>query len=285
MSVDFTIVTPSYNYGKYIGECLASVAEQEGVTYEHLVYDAGSEDDTARVVGEFEGVTFVEESDRGMCDAINKGFRAAKGRWVMWLNADDRLKSGALRAVLDHAEKDEEADVIYGGWDFVDGEGLVVREMTIFPFQKRMLCYLGCYLGSTATFYRNETVLEKGHLLDEDFRYIMDGEYYNRLADLGMRFSYLHARLADFRQHGGNLSLRNRGGESGISDELKLQKQYAETIAIRRFYGWQGVQSAPWVWFFDGLAFGYYQLKKFFCKRLYRLLRREVLLNGKGDFN
>jgi len=280
MNLDFTIVTPSYNYGRFIGECLASVAAQEGVSYEHLVYDAGSDDGTAEVVGRFEAVTFIQESDRGMSHAINKGFRVAKGKWVMWLNADDRLKPGALKAVMSHGEGAQGADVIYGGWDFVDGGGRVVREMTIFPFQKRMLCYLGCYLGSTATFYRNESVLKQGHLLDEGFRYMMDGEYYNRLAALGMRFSYLHARLADFRLHGENLSMRNRDGGGGIADELKRQKQYAETIAIRRFYGWRGVSSAPWIWFFDGLAFGYFQLKKFFLKRIYRFCRNQVKLQG-----
>ena len=46
--MDFTIVTASYNYGRYIGECLDTVAAQDGVTLEHLVMDAGSTDETAR---------------------------------------------------------------------------------------------------------------------------------------------------------------------------------------------------------------------------------------------
>lgn len=162
MSVDFTIVTPSYGYGQFIGECLESVMKQEGVTFEHLVYDAGSKDDTAEVVARFKAVKFVQEADRGMCHAINKGFAVAQGKWVMWLNADDRLKPGALKAVLEHAEAHENADVIYGGWDFVDRNGRVTRKMTIFPFRERMLNYLGCYLGSTATFYRNESVIKRG---------------------------------------------------------------------------------------------------------------------------
>ena len=36
-----------------------------------------------------------------MSDGINKGFRKAQGKWVIWLNADDRLKPGALKAVID----------------------------------------------------------------------------------------------------------------------------------------------------------------------------------------
>ena len=112
--MDFTIVTASYNYARFIGECLQSVASQEGVTFEHLVMDAGSKDDTAEVVGRFPHAQFFQEPDKGMTDGINKGFRRAQGRWVMWLNADDRLKPGALKAVKEFAENNPQADVIYG---------------------------------------------------------------------------------------------------------------------------------------------------------------------------
>ena len=93
--MDFTIVTASYNYGHYIGECLRSVAGQDDVTLEHLVMDAGSKDDTAKLVSEFTHASFFQEPDKGMTDGINKGFRRAQGKWVMWLNADDRLILGA----------------------------------------------------------------------------------------------------------------------------------------------------------------------------------------------
>ncbi|MDB4414130.1 glycosyltransferase, partial [Akkermansiaceae bacterium] len=258
MVPDFTIVTASYNYGHYIRECLESVAGQEGVSLEHLIYDGESTDDTADIVAEFPHVTFVQEPDKGMSHAINKGFSNAKGRWVMWLNTDDRLKPGALKAVLDFAKGKDDSDVIYGGWDFIDKEGGFIRAMTVFPFQKSMLCYLGCYIGSTSTFYRNSTVISKGLHLDETFKFIMDGEYYNRLASLGKKITYMHAVLADFRIHGMNLSFRNKDC-SNASEQLVLEKQYAESSAIRRAYGWKRVTKFPWVWFVDGFLYGYYQ--------------------------
>ena len=269
MIPDFTIVTASYNYGQYIRECLESVAGQEGVTIEHLIYDGGSTDDTADVVAEFPHAIFVQEPDKGMSDAINKGFSKAKGKWVMWLNTDDRLKPGALKAVLDFAEGKDDSDVIYGGWNFIDKEGKFIRKMTIFPFQKSMLCYLGCYIGSTSAFYRNSTVVSEGLYLDEGFEFVMDGEFYSRLASLGKKFTYMHALLADFRLHGMNLSFRNKNCKNA-SEQLVLEKQYAESSAIRRTYGWQGLTKVPWVWFVDGMLFGYFQLKKFILKRLYR---------------
>ena len=234
--MDFTIITPSLDYGHYIEECLKSVASQEGVTFEHLVMDAGSKDDTTAVVSRYPHATFFQEPDEGMSDGINIGFRKATGNWIMWLNADDSLKPGALKAVKDFASAKSDVDVIYGCFDFVDGNGEFTRRMTLFPFQKSMLLYLGCYIPSTSTFFRRKTTTDEGHFLNIDYRYVMDGEYYARLAHLGKKFAYLPRVLANFRIHGSNLSKRNYGG-TGASAWLKLQKQFAETRAYRRTYG------------------------------------------------
>ena len=131
--IDFTIITPSLNYGKYIDECLSSVEIQHGVVLEHLIFDAGSTDNTIEIISRYPEAHLVQEPDDGMSSAINKGFESAKGEWIMWLNADDRLKPGALKAILEFAAG-KEADVLYSGWDFVDEKGDLLRPMTIFPF-------------------------------------------------------------------------------------------------------------------------------------------------------
>ena len=235
--MDFTIVTASYNYGRFIGECLASVAAQEGVTFEHLVMDAGSADGTAEVVAGFSHASFFQEPDRGMSDGINKGFRRASGEWVMWLNADDRLKPGALAEVKRFAEVHADKDVIFGGWDFIDEAGGFRKRMTLFPFRKRMLLQHGCYIGSTSCFLRRATTIGGGHLLDERFHYCMDGEYYARLVKAGMKFVYLPRILADFRLHGESLSQRHLEARD-MGGILALQKQIAEVKAVRRAHGW-----------------------------------------------
>lgn len=234
--MDFTIVTASYNYGHYIDECLNSVARQEGVTFEHLVMDAGSTDDTAAVVARHPHASFFQEPDKGMSDGINKGFRKAKGEWVMWLNADDRLKPGALREVKRFAESHPQTDVIYGAWDFIDADGRFQRRMGVFPFKRMILIHQGCYIGSTSCFYRRATTIDEGELLDIDFHLSMDGEYYARLASKGKRFAYLPCVLADFRLHGENTSQRNLEAKD-ISGLLQQQRQLAEPRTIRRAYG------------------------------------------------
>jgi glycosyltransferase involved in cell wall biosynthesis len=257
----FTIVTASYNYGHYIGECLESVASQEGVTFEHLVMDAGSKDSTAEVVGRFPHAQFFQEPDKGMTDGINKGFRRAKGKWVIWLNADDRLKPGALKAVIDFAEKHPEADVIYGGWDYVNSDGKFMRRMPALPFDFRILVQQGCYIGSTACFYRRSTTLDQGHLLDDRFGYCMDGEYYARLAHLGKCFMPIPEILADFRLHDQSIS-QSSLGKNDMTNMLRMQRQLAEPRAIRRLYGIKPFKDENLSLVVDGLLYHVYRFKK-----------------------
>lgn len=267
--MDFTIVTASYNYGRYIGECLASVASQEGVTLEHLVMDAVSKDDTAEVVARFPHAAFFQEPDKGMTDGINKGFLKAKGKWVIWLNADDRLKPGALKAVKAFAETHREADVIYGGWNYVDGEGRFLRSMPAIPFDFRILVQNGCYIGSTACFYRRETTIAEGLLLDDEFGYCMDGEYYARLAALGKRFVHCPKILADFRLHGDSISQRSLGKQD-VASVLRLQRQFAEPRTIRRLYGVKPFKDENLSLVVDGLLYHVYRAKKGLLRLLHK---------------
>ncbi|MEZ7956296.1 MAG: glycosyltransferase family 2 protein [Rubritalea sp.] len=263
--IDITIVSASYNYVDYIGEMLDSVASQKGVVFEHLIFDAGSTDGTIEIIQEYEHVELVVEPDKGMCDAINKGFKAARGKWVIWLNTDDRLKPGALAAFLEFAEQKPKADVIYGAWDFIDGKGDFMRTMQAIPFQKLMLSQLGCYIGSTSCFYRRSTTIDEGFVLNERFKYVMDGEYYNRLAHSGKKFQCYKQVLAEFRMHGSNLSQKHlkKKDVDGLMDQ---QLQFAESRAIRRAYGITLFKSDHLNCVADAVFFYYFKVVKIVLK-------------------
>jgi glycosyltransferase involved in cell wall biosynthesis len=236
LEMNFTIITPSLNYGRFLGDCLESVASQHGVSLEHLVIDGGSADDSAAVAAGYPHVTWVQEPDEGMSDAINKGFERARGDWVIWLNADDRLKPGALVGLLHHLEKSE-ADVVYGDWDFVDEDGRFIRKVVAPQWSMFVHVHHHCFVGSTAAFYRKSTVIEAGYRLRKDFRYVMDGEFYARLHAAGMKFDHVPVNLADFRLHGGNASQRHLGKTRDMDTILAAERQHVESRAIRRMYG------------------------------------------------
>lgn len=201
----FSIITPSFNQGRFIRDCIESVRTQEDVEWEHIVTDAGSTDETLTVLKEYPHLRWTSEPDQGMSDGINKGFRMAGGDWLMWLNTDDYLLPGALRKVAAFAAAQPDAEVIYGDAEFVDAERRRLRPKREHRFDFKVLLFYGCYIPSTATFLHRR-IIESGHWLDVEYRICMDFEYYVRLARLGFRFAHLPQPLAAFRWHESNTS-------------------------------------------------------------------------------
>ncbi|WP_367875277.1 glycosyltransferase [Luteolibacter sp. Populi] len=234
--MDFTVITANLDHGRFLGDCLASVADQPGVTLEHLVIDGGSTDDSAAVTARFPHATWSQGPDKGMSDAINKGFDRAQGDWVIWLNADDRLKPGIL-AKVKQAAASTSADILFGDYDFIDEAGTFIRSIRVPSWSPFVSVHHCCYIGSTACFLRRATVIAPGHRLREDFHYVMDGELYARLHAGGLNFDRLPLDIADFRQHGGNASLRHLGKSRDLAVILKAERQHVESRAIRRAYG------------------------------------------------
>lgn len=234
--MDFTIITANLNHARFLTDCLESVAGQTGVKVEHLVLDGGSSDDSAAVVARFPHATWSQEPDKGMSDAINKGFDRAQGQWVMWLNADDRLKPGVLAAIK-QAVQQITADIVYGDYDFIDEAGGFLRTIRAPGWSPFVNVHHHCYIGSTACFFRRSTVLQPGHRLREDFHCVMDGEFYARLHAKGMNFQHLPVSVADFRLHGNNISQRYLGKSRDMEVILKAERQNIESRAIRRAYG------------------------------------------------
>ena len=179
----------------------------------------------------------------------------------MWLNADDRLRKGALREVAEFAESQPGADVIFGSWNFMDADGRITRRMTVFPFDRAMLANHGCYIASTSTFFKRSSTIQDGHLLNIRFRSVMDGEYFCRLAKAGKRFEYLPRVLADFRLHDASISQRNLG-KNDIDGVLAHQHQLAESRTIRRIYGVKLFRDEMMNGIVEGILFHVYRYKK-----------------------
>lgn len=250
----FSIITPSYNQGRFVRDCIESIRSQTGMAWEHLVQDAGSTDETSAVLKEFPHLQCVFEKDKGMSDGINRGFRRATGDWVMWLNTDDYLLPGALEKVAAFAGKNPEADIIYGDVEFVGTDKQLIRHKREHRFDPGVLLFYGCYIQSTATFIRRR-VIDAGHLLDVDYRVCMDFEYYLRLARLGYRFAHLPEPLAAFRWHETNTS------------STQLTRRYEERLRVQREH-LQLTHRARWLQNARVLAILYrvYQLKRLFLR-------------------
>jgi len=265
-SVKFSIITPSYNQGRFIRDCIESVKLQTGVDWEHIVVDACSTDETLAILKEYPHLRWTSEPDQGQTDAINKGFHRATGDWLMWLNADDYLLPGALRQVAEFAAAHPDADVIYGDCDFVDENGKFLRHKREFEFDFNMLLFYGCYIPSTSTFYRR-SIIDAGVLLDPDYRNCMDYEYCLKLAHAGYRFRHLPATLANFRWHESNMSTVH--AVRRYQERLRLQRQY---LALRG----QACLGKEWLL---RLIFYSYKARREFRRRMRSL--RTVIREGR----
>ncbi len=223
----FSIVTPNYNYGRFLKKALESVfaqVEGEGAPeIEHIVIDGGSTDDSVSILKEWAAFasaqpaakagrysfSYVSEPDGGQTDAINKGLRRATGDIVAWLNADERYLPGKLALVAAAFAKHPSADFVYGEPLFVRADGTPIRIRYAHRFSKFVLYGCCCYIASCASFWRRR-VLDDGHYLDPSYKVIMDGEYYCRLAKAGYRFRFLPATIAAFTFHDANVMVVNR---------------------------------------------------------------------------
>jgi glycosyltransferase involved in cell wall biosynthesis len=111
-----TIITPSFNQGRFIEETITSVLDQAYPDLEFLIMDGGSKDETVDIVKKYEKhITYwVSEKDKGQSDAINKGIKIATGDIINWLCSDDYLEKNALFKIAETFGDDENIHVVSG---------------------------------------------------------------------------------------------------------------------------------------------------------------------------
>jgi glycosyltransferase involved in cell wall biosynthesis len=200
-----SIVTPSFNQVSFIDEALESVRLQNAANWEHLVIDGMSTDGTVDMLhkhatnGKQQNMSWISERDSGQSEALNKGFRRAKGEIIGWLNSDDRYRAGCFEHVTRAFEENPEVDVFYGDYLMVDAVGKVLKIRREIEFSAFVLLYHRVlYIPTTATFFRRR-VFEEGNWLNETLQYAMDLEFFIRLSKGGYRFKHIPQLLADFR--------------------------------------------------------------------------------------
>lgn len=109
-----SVLTPSYNTGKYLDKAIQSVLRQTYINYEHIVIDGGSADDTLSTLKKYDHLKWVSEPDKGQSDAMNKAFAASTGDIIVYLNADDEFADNAFAEVIRAFEASPNADMVVG---------------------------------------------------------------------------------------------------------------------------------------------------------------------------
>jgi glycosyltransferase involved in cell wall biosynthesis len=111
-----SIITPSYNHGRYLEETIKSILEQYYERLEYIIIDGGSTDESVKIIKKYEQYLtyWTSERDNGQSSAINKGLRKATGDIITWINSDDILLPNSLNKVSEIFSKNPSIDFIFG---------------------------------------------------------------------------------------------------------------------------------------------------------------------------
>lgn len=176
-----SIITPSYNQGRFIEDTLKSVNNQDYPNIEHIVVDGKSTDNTLKILARYEkkyNLKWISEPDNGQSEAINKGFEKAKGDFVGWLNSDDiYLVKDAVTEIVKFFNKNPQVSAVYGYDCKIDSKNRILKFTYKPQYEPKVFIN---NLPSQPTVFLRKKIIEK-EKLREDFEYMMDTEYWLRL--------------------------------------------------------------------------------------------------------
>lgn len=204
-----TIVTPSYNQGRFLEHTICSVTKQGYPNLEYIVMDGGSNDGSREIIKSYESeLTYWQsKKDNGQSDAIWQGFSRSTGEILGWVNSDDLLMPGCLLAVGQYFNEHPEIDCVVGNTIVIDEQNEIVRNRLRLPrlvigetetFEK-LLVRPGHSFYQPASFWRRQAYIDAGGI-DINFQFAMDYDLYLRLASL-KPFGHIDRFLAAFRVH------------------------------------------------------------------------------------
>jgi len=206
-----TVVTPSFNQGKYIRETIESVLAQNYPNLEYIIIDGGSTDSTTQIIEDYidQISYFVSEKDNGQSHALNKGFARSTGDILCWLNSDDQFAPNALLAVA-LAFSRSKADMVAGICETYKEGNLIQRHLTacsngVLPLQEMLDLDNGWNAGQffyqPEVFFKRELWLKCGGYVREDCYFSMDYELWCRFAHSKAVVNVIGIPLAYLRLH------------------------------------------------------------------------------------
>ena len=226
-----SIATPCLNSERFIRETIESVAAQDYPHIEHIVVDGGSTDGTLEILAQYPGLAVLTGRDRGTADAINRGFREARGEYFAYLNADDVLLPGAISAAVTALEDAPDAAGVYGEASWIDEKGATIGPYPVRDFDPKLL-ESECFICQPASLVRS-AAFENAGMLNPDFDLTFDYEFWMRLARAGT-LRRIHVPLALSRMHRANKSLGQRAAV--LSETFRILRRHYAYVPFRWVY-------------------------------------------------
>lgn len=255
MSLNISIITPSYNQASFIEETILSIIRQQNSNFEYIVVDGNSSDRSVEIIEKYDDQisTWVSERDKGQSDAINKGVAMASGEWIGWINSDDMLAEKALQNVVDEIKKEPDwRNIFMGRYVEVDIYGNIINEkhsdirtledLVDIPGSWRRAG--GNQIGQQAMFF-SKKLFQKAGGLRVDNHHSMDYELWGRMMLAGGRIVPVEHVLGIFRIYEGQkISNRYATTRSLVHDAKNLIREANWPVKKKQKYLWRN----RWYW-------------------------------------
>lgn len=238
-----SVVIPTYNRARYIGQAVSSVLNQTWRDVEVIVVDDGSTDETAEVLAADSRVRYLYQAHRGVAAALNCGWRVAQGEYIGIIGSDDVWRPTLLEELVPLLAREPNVGLAYARAQGIDEHGRPLTPIQGAPekFPGRTLASLlyGDFVCPIAVLLRR-SCLERVGGFDESLSANEDWDLWIRLASF-CRFAFCDKILAYYRYHRENLTAVNSLHlQDIIRDRLRvLDKFYAsdavtpETLALK----------------------------------------------------
>ncbi len=201
-----SVVTPSHCQPEWLKLCTASIADQEGVAFEHIIQDTGKTEGLESLERDFPDARLIRERDEGMYDAVNRGLRKSRGDICCYLNCDEQYLPGTLKKVQEAFDADPDLDVLFGDAIIVGADGgfLSYRKSVLPRYSVVSVCPLP--ILTCATFFRRR-ILDKGqHWFNPAWKDLGDAQWVLGLVKAGVRMKCLNEYTSTFTLTGENMN-------------------------------------------------------------------------------
>lgn len=195
-----SIVTPSFNQGRFLERTIQSVLRQNHRDLEYVVMDGGSTDETKQILERYAThLSYVESArDGGQADAVARGFSHTRGEIMAYLNSDDLLAPDALPFVEQFFRDHPRVEAIYSHRVFIDENDIVTRYW-ILPPHSDWLMMRWDYIPQETCFWRRN-IYETVGGIDASFRFALDYDLFARFMRRGTMVR-VDRFLGAFREH------------------------------------------------------------------------------------
>ena len=239
--IKYSIIIPLYNKGQKVKRSIDSVLNQSWErVFEIIVVDDGSTDDSANYVKSYndERIRYIYKDNGGVSSARNKGLSEAKGEWILFLDADDEIKQGAIMVYQQLMEKYSQAAMLVQRQDLYSGKGLLQKlfysikssYMTSSPFMSMWLHL--CFPCPRNFCFKRDLCSQVGDF-DTRMSFWEDYDYTLRVAKCCKRMAFSSNVGAQYNQE--------QTGLSGTSHPLQKEMAYyiPEILSSRKTTFWE----------------------------------------------